>query len=124
MPFAKQHPHLRCGAVDVVGQALHHDGHLVGGEAFVNHMLKVHGLTGQTRTLFDGAVQGFFGHGNFARLLHDQAQARVASRVGAVARRDHDVLGQFPECPAPCVGCQFLAFCFPLRAHGVAFLVL
>jgi hypothetical protein len=51
------------------------------------------------------------------RALDQQAQACVGSGVGATACRDHDVFGQFAKYASLGIGCQFLAFCFPLRAH-------
>ena len=123
LAFAKQHPHLGRGTVHVVGQAFHHHRHLVGRKAFVNHMLKTHRLPGQARTFFDGAVQRVLGHGDFPRLLHHQAQARVGRGIGAIAGSQHDVFGQFAKGPALGVCGKFFAFCFPLRAHTAFFLL-
>ena len=82
------------------------------------------GLTGQASPFFDGSIQGLLGHGDFARLLYDQPQARVGSGVGPVSRRDHDVFGQSSKQSAFGICRQFLAFCFPLRAHVLDSLVL
>ena len=117
LPLPEQHAHFRGGAVDVVGQAFDHQRHLVRREAFIDDMLVMHRLAGQAGTFFDRPVQRFLGHGELARLLDDQPQARVRRRVGPVARCDHDVLGQLSKNPAPGIGGQVLAFCFPLRAH-------
>ena len=122
LPLAKQHAHFRRGAVHVVGQAFNHDGHAVRRKAFVDNVLKVDRFTGQARTLLDGALQRFFGHGDFARLLHHQTQSGVGGRVGAAARGNHDVLGQAAKQFTLGVGRQFFAFSFPLRAHVLCFL--
>ena len=119
LPFAKQHPHLGRRALDVVGQAFDHHRHLVRRMAFIHHMLKIHDLTGQARAFFDGALQRFFGHRHFARLLQHQPQLGVERRVSAIARRDHDLFGQLAKHLPPGISGQFFALGFPLRAHDV-----
>lgn len=117
LPLAEQHAHFRGGAVDVVGQALHHHRHTVRREAFIDHVLEVDGFTGQAGAFLDGALQRVLGHRGFAGLLHHQTQARVQGRVGTVAGGDHDFLGQLAKQLASGISSLCLAFCFPLRAH-------
>ena len=118
LALAKQDAHFRRGAVDVVGQAFHHDGHPVRRKAFIDNVFEIDRFSGEPGALLDGTVQRVLGHGDLARLLDQQPQARVGSRVGPAARRNHDVLGQSAEEATLGVCSQFLAFCFPLRAHA------
>ena len=117
MALAEGHAHLGRRTVHVIGQAFHHHRHAVGGKTFVDDVIKVHRLTCQARALFDRALQGVFGHGHLAGLLHHQTQLGIGRRIGTITRSDHDFFGQLAEQPALGIGCQILVFCFPLRAH-------
>lgn len=107
-----------------IGQAFDHHRHLVRRKVFVNHRLEMNRPAAETGPFLEGPIQGFLRHGDFARLLHQQAQTRIGGRVGPMARGNHDFLGQLFEQLAPGIGGQLLAFCFPLRTHVLCSLML
>ena len=82
---------LRGGAVAVVGEGLHDNGHAAGAVALVDHVLEVVGVTG-AQSLVDGALDVVIGHVGGLGLGDDGGQAGVVVGVAAAAllhRHDH-----------------------------------
>ena len=111
-------PDFRRGAIPVIGQALHHDGHLVRSEALVGNGLEVHLLIGQAGAFLDGAFDGVAVNRVLAGFLDRRRKARVEVRVwSAQAGGHHDFANQFDDHLPLFLGIGFASGLFPLRAH-------
>ena len=90
--LVQQVPDLGGGALAVVGEGLHNDGHAIGAIALVDHALKVVGVPG-AQSLVDGTLDVVVGHIGGLGLGDDGGQAGVIGGVAAAAGLDgHDHL--------------------------------
>ena len=98
---------FRRGALTVVGEGLHDDGHAVGAVAFVNHGLVVVGVVGAQSPL-DGALNVVVGHIHCLGLGNDGGQTGVVVGVAGAAGLDRhdDLLGDLGECGAALGVCR------------------
>ena len=87
------------GAVAVVGEGLHDDGHAAGTIALVDHLLEVLSAAGP-QGLVDGALDVVIGHIGGLGLGDNGGQAGVVGGIAAAAallHRHNDLLGDFGE---------------------------
>ena len=117
LPLAERHADFSHGAVDVIGQALNDQRHLMRGETFVGHAGVLHGFSADTGTLVDRPLDGVSRHGRLFGLFVHQAQVRVHVRVGAVTGCNGQLFGQLAENLAAAIGGFRFVFNLPLCAH-------
>lgn len=117
LALAEQHADLGDGAVDVVGQALDDQRHLMRREAFVADGGVLHRVAIQACAFADRPFECLAGHRGLFGLFYRQTQTRVGVRVGAGFGSDLNFLGQLAHDLAFGIGCGFSVLGFPLCAH-------
>ena len=82
------------GAIAIVGDDLHDEGHTVRAIAFKGRFFKSRGILIQTGAPANGTLDVVLGHALCAGFIHHQPQFVVGIGIGAFARGDGDFTSQ------------------------------